>query len=176
MIVYNVYCKWKQKVRQQLTWNFWCLIDAYENNCLKLLAKHTWIDYLGFFSIIHFWSFNLQGSPWWSGFFLRLSLTMRYVQVRFCSNVVLISWDYTFLLLQPVFVSILWLMKSKLLLNFIAKTQINASHIGRNWKWMTMNEEIKILGAILELPARQQCQSRPFTTKMGQMNWIGSAV
>ena len=163
MIVYNVYCKWKQKVRQQLTWNFWCLIDAYENNCLKLLAKHTWIDYLVFFFNYTFLEFQSTGFTMVKWVFLRLSLTMRYVQVRFCSNVVLISWDYTFLLLQPVFVSILWLMKSKLLLNFIAKTQINASHIGRNWKWMTMNEEIKILGAILELPARQQCQSSPFT-------------
>jgi hypothetical protein len=30
-------------------------------------------------------------------------------------------------------------------------------------------EKIKILGAVLELPARQQCQSSPFTTKMGQI-------
>jgi hypothetical protein len=30
-------------------------------------------------------------------------------------------------------------------------------------------EKVKILGAIFELPARQQCQSSPFTTEMGQM-------
>ena len=30
-------------------------------------------------------------------------------------------------------------------------------------------EKIKILGAILELPAKQQCQSSPFTSKKGQM-------
>jgi hypothetical protein len=34
-------------------------------------------------------------------------------------------------------------------------------------------EKIKILGAILELPAKQHCQSSPFTSKLGQ---IGSAV
>ena len=30
-------------------------------------------------------------------------------------------------------------------------------------------EKIKILGVVLELPARQQCQSSPFTYKMGKM-------
>ena len=30
-------------------------------------------------------------------------------------------------------------------------------------------KEIKILGAILELPAKQQCQFSLFTAKMGQM-------
>jgi hypothetical protein len=34
-------------------------------------------------------------------------------------------------------------------------------------------EKIKILGAILELPAKQHCQFGPFTKKSGQ---IGSAV
>jgi hypothetical protein len=29
-------------------------------------------------------------------------------------------------------------------------------------------EKIKILGAVLELPAKQQCQSSPFTSKIGQ--------
>jgi hypothetical protein len=29
-------------------------------------------------------------------------------------------------------------------------------------------EKIKILGALLELPARQHCQSSPFTSNMGQ--------
>ena len=38
-----------------------------------------------------------------------------------------------------------------------------------NWK-------IKILVAVLELPAKQHFQSSPFTTKMGQMGWIGSVV
>jgi hypothetical protein len=36
-------------------------------------------------------------------------------------------------------------------------------------------EKIKILTVILELPARQQCQFSPFTSKMGQMGLIGSA-
>ena len=34
-------------------------------------------------------------------------------------------------------------------------------------------EKIKILGALLEIPAKQHCQSSPFTSKLGQ---IGSAV
>jgi len=37
-------------------------------------------------------------------------------------------------------------------------------------------EKIKILGAVLELPAKQACQSSPFTSKMRQMGWIGSAI
>jgi hypothetical protein len=34
-------------------------------------------------------------------------------------------------------------------------------------------EKIKILGAILELPAQQHCQSSPFTSKIGPngLNW-----
>ena len=36
--------------------------------------------------------------------------------------------------------------------------------------------KIKILGAVLELPAKEYCQSSPFTAKMGQMGWIGSTV
>ena len=30
-------------------------------------------------------------------------------------------------------------------------------------------EKIKILGAVLELPAKQQCQFGPFTKKLGKM-------
>ena len=37
-------------------------------------------------------------------------------------------------------------------------------------------EKIKLLGAVLELPAKQHCQFRLFTAKMGQMGWISSAV
>ena len=37
-------------------------------------------------------------------------------------------------------------------------------------------EKIKILGTFLELPAKQHCQSRPFTSKLGQIGQIGSAV
>ena len=37
-------------------------------------------------------------------------------------------------------------------------------------------EKIKILGAVLELPAKQRCQFSQFTVKMGQMGWIGSAI
>ena len=40
-------------------------------------------------------------------------------------------------------------------------------------------EKIKIPGAVLELPAKQHCQSRPFTSKLGQIgqiDQIGCAV
>jgi hypothetical protein len=37
-------------------------------------------------------------------------------------------------------------------------------------------EKTKILGAILGLPAKQHCQSSPFTSKLGQIGQIGSAV
>ena len=40
-------------------------------------------------------------------------------------------------------------------------------------------EKMKILGAVLELPAKQHCQSSPFTSKFGQIcqiGQIGSAV
>ena len=37
-------------------------------------------------------------------------------------------------------------------------------------------EKIKILGAVLELPAKQHCQFSLFTSKMGQMGCISSAV
>ena len=37
-------------------------------------------------------------------------------------------------------------------------------------------EKIKIMGAVLELPAKQHCQFGPFTKKSGKMGWIGSAV
>ena len=33
-------------------------------------------------------------------------------------------------------------------------------------------EKIKILGTVLELPAKQHCQSSPFTKKLGQMGLI----
>ena len=35
---------------------------------------------------------------------------------------------------------------------------------------------MKILGAVLELPAKQHCQSSPFTSKLGQISQIGSAI
>ena len=34
-------------------------------------------------------------------------------------------------------------------------------------------ETIKILGALFELPAKQHCQSSPFTLKLGQIGQIG---
>ena len=37
-------------------------------------------------------------------------------------------------------------------------------------------EKIKIMGAVLELPAKQHCQFGPFTKKLGKMGGIGSAV
>ena len=38
-----------------------------------------------------------------------------------------------------------------------------------NWK------KIKILGAVLELPAKQHCQSSPFTSKLGQIGQIAGS-
>jgi hypothetical protein len=35
---------------------------------------------------------------------------------------------------------------------------------------------MKILGAVLELPAKQHCQSSPFTSKLGQIGQIGSVI
>ena len=35
---------------------------------------------------------------------------------------------------------------------------------------------MKILGAVFELPAKQRCQSSPFTSKLGQIGQIGNAV
>ena len=35
---------------------------------------------------------------------------------------------------------------------------------------------MKILGAVMELPAKQLCQSRPFTSKLGKIGQIGSVV
>jgi hypothetical protein len=37
-------------------------------------------------------------------------------------------------------------------------------------------EKIKILGALLELPAKQHCQSSPFISKLGQIGQISGAV
>ena len=37
-------------------------------------------------------------------------------------------------------------------------------------------EKMKIMGALLELPAKQHCQSGPFTLELGQIGYIGSAI
>jgi hypothetical protein len=37
-------------------------------------------------------------------------------------------------------------------------------------------EKMKILGAVLELPAKQHCQSSAFTSKLDQICQIGNAV
>ena len=34
----------------------------------------------------------------------------------------------------------------------------------------------KIMGAVLELPAKQHCQPSPFTSRLGQIGQIGSTV
>jgi hypothetical protein len=44
---------------------------------------------------------------------------------------------------------------------------------GHPWQ---LKKKIKILGAVLELPAKQHCQSSPFTSKLGQIGQIGSVV
>ena len=47
--------------------------------------------------------------------------------------------------------------------------KINIQHPGQYKK-------MKILGAILELPTKQHCQFSPFTSKLGQIGQMGSAV
>jgi hypothetical protein len=37
-------------------------------------------------------------------------------------------------------------------------------------------EKIKILEAVLELPAKQHCQLSPFGQYLREMGWIGTAV
>jgi len=37
-------------------------------------------------------------------------------------------------------------------------------------------EKINILGAVLELLAKWHCQSSPFTSRLGQIGQIGSAL
>ena len=37
-------------------------------------------------------------------------------------------------------------------------------------------EKMKILGTVLELEAKQHCNSSPFTSKQGQIGQIASAV
>ena len=49
------------------------------------------------------------------------------------------------------------------------------------WAWDKYSaprtiEKMKILGAVLELPVQQHCQSSPFTSKLGQIGQIGSTV
>ena len=59
--------------------------------------------------------------------------------------------------------------------NFLGGIGSNGFHI----KWMLGTqtiEKIKILGAILELPAKQGCQFGPFTKKSGKIGWIDSDV
>ena len=49
-------------------------------------------------------------------------------------------------------------------------------HIWNRYSAPRTIEKMKMLGAILELPAKQQCQSSPFTSKLGQTCQIGNAV
>ena len=49
--------------------------------------------------------------------------------------------------------------------------KINIRHLG-----VRTVEKIKILGAVLELPSKQHCQSSPSTSKLGQIGQIGSAA
>ena len=56
-------------------------------------------------------------------------------------------------------------MGAKVAMNF-TKNELSAS---------IAIEKMKNLGAVLELPSKQHCQSRPFTSKLGQIGQIGSA-
>jgi hypothetical protein len=57
-----------------------------------------------------------------------------------------------------------------------AGTQISMFFTSNEYSAPIAIEKIKILGVVSELPAKQDCQSSPFTMKMGQIGWIGSAV
>ena len=46
----------------------------------------------------------------------------------------------------------------------------------KEWLAPMVIEKIKILGAIFEIPAKQLCEFSLYTTKMGQIGLIGSAV
>ena len=50
------------------------------------------------------------------------------------------------------------------------------ARMGLNGFHMRTIEKMKILGAVLELPAKQHCHSSPFTSKLGHIGQIGSAV
>jgi len=55
------------------------------------------------------------------------------------------------------------------------------AQVGMNFTWNELSasmaiEKVKILGAVLVLPANQHCQSSPFTSKLGQIGQISSAV
>ena len=54
------------------------------------------------------------------------------------------------------------------------KSRWNSAQMN-NWHTWQL-KKVKVLEAILELPAKQHCQFCPFTAKMGQRGWIGSAV
>ena len=61
--------------------------------------------------------------------------------------------------------------------NFLGR--LGSNGFQQKWRFGTHGnwKKIKIPEAVLELPARQHCQSSsPFTTKKGQIGWIGSAV
>ena len=57
--------------------------------------------------------------------------------------------------------------------NFLGGLGSNEFHINEGLAPMAV-EKIKILGAVLELPAKQHSQFGPFTKKLGKMGWIGS--
>ena len=57
-------------------------------------------------------------------------------------------------------------IKRRPLSSFIIEVYIFFDYIDKLSLFML---RIKILGAVLELPAKQHCQSSPFTAKMGQM-------
>ena len=69
---------------------------------------------------------------------------------------------------RPLHGSYKWII----MLEKCGRPDINVFHIKRTIG-NHGNLKIKILGAVLELPARQQCQSSPFTSKIGPngLNW-----
>ena len=79
----------------------------------------------------------------------------------------------------PVWVHIYDGNSTRLKMNYYAKKW---GGLGRNEIMLKLiigthgNWKIRILGAVLELPARQHYQSSPFTSKIDQIDRISSAV
>ena len=60
--------------------------------------------------------------------------------------------------------------------NFLEGLGSNEFHINGRFGTHAVEKKIKILWAVLELPAKQHCQFGPFTKKLGKMGGIGCSV
>ena len=72
--------------------------------------------------------------------------------------------------------SIVTLAKTKIIYPKNVRTKVAMDFTYDKYLAPRIIEEMKILGAVLELPTKQHCQFIPFTSKLGQIGQIGSAV